>query len=1112
MLAGALEIQMLADLARLTDDMGKAYGIVEKGTKKIQDVAGVAGKALGLIGVSLSAKAFAGWIQGGIDAADAAAQLSEKTGIAAEDLGGLQLAFKQAGLGGDAMSGSLSKMAKQMVDGNKGFDDLGVKTRNADGSMRSIKDVLYDTADAFEGLEGGATESALAQQIFGKSGADLLPILNGGSKGLIEMAEMAEKLGLVISTDTAESADKFNDTVELLSLGLTGVATQTAAKLLPTLSNLAGVFLDTMTSGDGLNKVASAMAVGLKGLVSAGLVVFEVFNSVGKTLGAAGAQIVAVLQGDFKRAAGIGQEYAKDIKTDWSATATSLAKVWDESGNKTIESLAGIQGAQRKLTLQSEADAAAAKKRADEKAALAKKEEEDYGKLIDKINDKIRVTEEETRLGRTLTESEKMALEVTQKYTGAKREQALAGLAQLGVVEKEQKASQEKIKTMEVVKDLSKKLTDVEVQRTAGLDAMVVADVASNAALRVQVEQVGLTGQALLAAKQAVAAREAAVLRATAADLDWQAGMEGGNLQLTEQAKLLRVRANLAEDRALLDAQKAYKEEWVQTNQQIGQSLTDALMQGGKSGWDYIKGLVRTTVLRPLVEFAAKPLTGLLQSALGSITGGLGSLLGMGNAVAGTGGVAGAGGGLFGSLGSMGSIITGGLGSFGSGLGAGFSALLGESGIAGALSAGATSIGAGSVMSGLGTIAGALGPIALGLGAVYALVKSVDHSGTQHTGSTAMADETGTRTTFGGATGINFLVNSNDRNAKVDDPVRGIAGAAAAVLNALGSSFGGKFSVATGYADDTSEDGAFGALKIARDGQSLLDWESGRTSKWAPKTFADGDAGWQQYLTAVASSTRDAIGSIGLPEWAKKTFDALGGAPTLEQMASAAQSIALTQASLTNMAGMFAPLGGVFGRIAGLSADAKIQLLEFAGGIEALAAKTQGYVANYYTEGEQASLSAAAIKSALESAGIVGAGSLSKRDEFKTLMNSVEVTTEAGRRQLVALLDVQESFAKLSDYIGTNGGTLESLAASAPQVALLQQSVDVQAAQVDAAQQTVTAINSVNTSIDAMRSAVVSSIDGLGGRIGSIVDAVDRSSRSMADAFFEAMPAGGVEP
>ena len=308
MLAGALEIQMLADLARLTDDMGKAYGIVDKGAKKIQDVAGLAGKALGLIGVSLSATAFAGWIKGGIDAADTAYQLSQKTGIAAEDLGGLQLAFKQAGLGGDAMASSLSKMAKQMVEGNKGFDELGVKTRNADGSMRGIKDVLYDTADAFAGIENGATKSALAQQIFGKSGADLLPILNGGSEGLIEMAEMAEKLGLVISTDAAKAADSFNDTVDLLGDGLQGVATQTAAKLLPTLSNLAGVLLDTMTSGDALNKVASALATGLKGLVSAGLVVFEVFSTLGKTIGAAGAQIVAVMQGDFKGAAQIGQQ------------------------------------------------------------------------------------------------------------------------------------------------------------------------------------------------------------------------------------------------------------------------------------------------------------------------------------------------------------------------------------------------------------------------------------------------------------------------------------------------------------------------------------------------------------------------------------------------------------------------------------------------------------------------------------------------------------------------------------------------------------------------------------------------------------------------------------
>ena len=52
-------------------------------------------------------------------------------------------------------------------------------------------------------------------------------------------------------------------------------------------------------------------------------------------------------------------------------------------------------------------------------------------------------------------------------------------------------------------------------------------------------------------------------------------------------------------------------------NDQIGQSLADALMNGGKSAAEYIKGLFRSMVLRPVIEAAVKPLAGMITGILG---------------------------------------------------------------------------------------------------------------------------------------------------------------------------------------------------------------------------------------------------------------------------------------------------------------------------------------------------------------------------------------------------------------------------------------------------------------------------------------------------------------
>ncbi|KAK0357997.1 hypothetical protein LTR94_037124, partial [Friedmanniomyces endolithicus] len=73
-------------------------------------------------------------------------------------------------------------------------------------------------------MEEGVQKVALAQQIFGESGAAMLPLLNGGAEGLREMDAMARQLGLSLSEEAVEQAGSFNDTLDLLMLGTQGVA------------------------------------------------------------------------------------------------------------------------------------------------------------------------------------------------------------------------------------------------------------------------------------------------------------------------------------------------------------------------------------------------------------------------------------------------------------------------------------------------------------------------------------------------------------------------------------------------------------------------------------------------------------------------------------------------------------------------------------------------------------------------------------------------------------------------------------------------------------------------------------------------------------------------
>lgn len=380
-----LTIEMAANVARLRQDMESAASVVQGATAKMQKAAELAGKALGLIGVGLSLTAFTGFIRNAIDAADALDEMSGRVGVSAKELSGLQLAYKQAGMGNDAMASSLAKLSREMSEGNAGLRALGVNTRNADGSLRGTTAVLLDVADKFTRLEDGAAKTALAVEIFGKSGTEMVPLLNSGSEGIAQMTAMAEKLGLVIEDSAAAQAGQFNDTLELLGLGVQGVGSRIAAQLLPTLNNLTGSFLESMTSGDRLKGVADFLAASLKILYTVGVGIVEVFSTVGKTLGAAMGQVMAILKGDFAQASAIGKEWQQDVTTGWATTSAAVQAAWSSESNAAVVSAATTMKVNKDLLAGEKAREEAAKKTkasADKAAQEAIKKAADGAKLV----------------------------------------------------------------------------------------------------------------------------------------------------------------------------------------------------------------------------------------------------------------------------------------------------------------------------------------------------------------------------------------------------------------------------------------------------------------------------------------------------------------------------------------------------------------------------------------------------------------------------------------------------------------------------------------------------------------------------------------------------------
>lgn len=626
----------------------------------------------------------------------------------------------------------------------------------------------------------------------------------------------------------------------------------------------------------------------------------------------------------------------------------------------------------------------------------------DYDKLIKKLSDELpraAAEAEAAQMGYNKAQTEFLALAGSPAWASFSNSQrAVVASMFEGKIASEEAG--------EAAKELSKAYAEAAAERIKTIQSMErAADglQSQNDALREEIELIGLsTEQQTLVLQQR---NDVIILtkEATLAELERQSAITGTQtrveIALASEIDALKERNALLGAKgvknAAVDAAKSAADEWQKTTDSINQSLTDSLMRGFESGKDFAKNLrqtvvnmFKTMVLRPVISAIVNPVAGAVTGMLGL----------SGPANASTGGAS--------MLGNVGSLIGAGSSAFGIGASYGATSLF-ANGLGATLSAGSSMIGAGSTMSGLGTIAGALGPIALGLGALYTLVKKIDDSGTPHIGAGAVYSEAGGLQQGAGIYNKQtFGMGIAEEYAKgTQEGVSTIAKSLTQTFDGIAKAFGktAGYEIATAFADDSSKDGAWGSLRISKDGADLLNWNDTRESKWAPREFANGEEGYKEYLAEIAKDTRAVLLDMDLPSWADTMLESIGDAANMDQLAATVQQIGAIQTT-------FVQLGKTMEGFAGLTDQAFEALMRASGGFESLAANAGTYYENFYSEAEK---TAAVTRSVSESLAQVGLAMPATRDEFRALVESQLALGESGAEAVAALLGVSGAFASV---------------------------------------------------------------------------------------------------
>lgn len=236
-MASSVTIDFQANLARFTSQIDKATNDLSKFQTNAQRMSNNLSKTFSMLGAGLSVGAFGAMIKGSIDAADALNDLSQKVGISVKELAKYELASKQSGTNLESFGKGIKGLAGNMVEHGDALRKAGITATDADGAMRQLADLFKSTPDDVE-------KTTLAVKLFGKSGMDMIPMLNLGSEGLEKSAKSAARYAEIMQT-LAPGADRFNDQLAELKLNSSASTAALAANMIPTLNN----FLEQMIEG-----------------------------------------------------------------------------------------------------------------------------------------------------------------------------------------------------------------------------------------------------------------------------------------------------------------------------------------------------------------------------------------------------------------------------------------------------------------------------------------------------------------------------------------------------------------------------------------------------------------------------------------------------------------------------------------------------------------------------------------------------------------------------------------------------------------------------------------------------------------------------------------------
>lgn len=256
---GTLTLDLVARIGGFTKGMSQAERAARDSAARIDRSFRNLGRAVRTGFAFLTTGIIANSVQRFIELGDQLDKASKKAGISAEAISELAYAAKLADVDLAGLSNALRFMQTNLSEAETGAKDTQLTLAALGVSLKEIQQLQPDRqfellADRISGLKDPADKARAATDLFGRAGANLLPLFEDGAEGIRKAREEAERLGLSFSGKQLENLAKADDSIKTLKASFEALGVSLAERVAPSLSYfLEGI--NSLVSGRDIERI-----------------------------------------------------------------------------------------------------------------------------------------------------------------------------------------------------------------------------------------------------------------------------------------------------------------------------------------------------------------------------------------------------------------------------------------------------------------------------------------------------------------------------------------------------------------------------------------------------------------------------------------------------------------------------------------------------------------------------------------------------------------------------------------------------------------------------------------------------------------------------------------